>query len=169
MLHPKLKIWLKELLIALVILTLALNLISYIRSPLERGTALPKMELRVLDGTPIELHSQRSKPLLLHFWATWCPTCKLEAGHIESLSHHFDVLSVAVKSGSDAELKRYMDANGYTFAVASDPEGAFAAHFNIAAYPTTLIYNPSGSLSFAEVGYSSTLGLHLRMLLASYL
>ncbi len=166
MIHPKLKAWFKEALVTLVLLAVALNLISYMRSPAKRGDPLPELQLSLLNGSSFNTDINRSRPLLVHFWATWCPTCKLEAGAIELISHHFDVLTIAVKSGSNTELERYMYENGYTFAVVNDHDGALAERFNIAAYPSTLMYDPSGFLRFGEVGYTSTPGLYLRMLMA---
>lgn len=169
MFYSKLKIWLKEALITLLLLAVALNVISYLRSPLQRGDMLDAIELKLINGDDLHIDRNRSEPLMIHFWATWCPTCTFEADHIESLARRFDVVTIAVKSGNDTKLKRYMNDNGYTFAVANDPEGRLAERFNISAYPTTFIYAPSGSLRFGEVGYTSVAGLYLRMLLAPYL
>jgi thiol-disulfide isomerase/thioredoxin len=109
-----------------------------------------------------------TKPLLLHFWATWCPTCKLEASNIEFLSKYFQVITIAVKSGSSYEIKKYLDKHNYDYMVVNDENAKLSSKFNIGAYPTTFIYNKDKKLIFSEVGYTSTLGLALRMFWAGY-
>ena len=83
------------------------------------------------------------------------------------ISKRYQTLTIAVKSGSDLEIKNYLDEKNLDFAVTNDKYGAYAKEFNIAAYPTTLIYNSDGELVFSEVGYTSTVGLFLRMWWAS--
>jgi hypothetical protein len=47
--------------------------------------------------------------------------------------------------------------------VVNDKDGYYAKKFNISGYPTTFIYDKNKNLSFSEVGYTSILGLRLRM------
>ncbi|MDA3909010.1 MAG: redoxin domain-containing protein, partial [Sulfurimonas sp.] len=105
----------------------------------------------------------KDKPILIHFWATWCPTCKLEASNIQTISENFEVLIIAVNSGDNNDLKKYMYDNDLNYKVYNDTNGFFANEFNIAAYPTTFIYDKNRELVFSEVGFTSTWGLWLRM------
>lgn len=100
---------------------------------------------------------------MIHFWATWCPTCKLEASNIEAVSKAYDVLTIAVNSGSDAKIKSYMKERDLTFRVINDVDGKWAKQFHVEAYPTTFVYDASGELKFTEVGYTSTAGLLARL------
>ena len=108
----------------------------------------------------------KDKPVLIHFWATWCPTCKIEASNIQSISKNYEVLSIAVNSGEDTKIKEYMSKNNFDFKVYNDESGFFAKEFNIAVYPTTFIYDKEKNLIFSEVGFTSTLGLYFRMWIA---
>ncbi len=47
-----------------------------------------------------------NKPILLHFWATWCPTCKFEAPNIEKVSKDYEVITIAVQSGTKKRDKK---------------------------------------------------------------
>lgn len=102
----------------------------------------------------------------MHFWATWCPTCKVEAPNIESVSKNYNVLTIAVSSGSDEKVKAYMQEHELTFNVLNDVEGTWAKKFKVEAYPTTFIYDAKGELLFSEVGYTTTAGLLGRLKLA---
>lgn len=157
----KMKSILKEITIALLLLFILSNIISYIRQPELGSTHLPQIEVELIDGSIYKI--EKGKPLIIHFWTTSCPTCKLEAPNIETISKEYDVLSIAVNSGSNENIKAYMQENGWSFNVLNDREGAWTTEFNIAVYPTTFIYDAKGELRFTEVGYTTTAGLLARL------
>lgn len=158
--------YLKEIILFIVVMTLFANLISFYKSSDLNKDKIPKIETKLTNNRPYT--NPKDKPILVHIWATWCPICKLEAGNIQRVSKDYDVITIAVKSGSDLEIKHYMDDNNLDFKVINDKDGSWASKFNISAYPTTFIYDKNGELVFSEVGYTSTLGLWLRMLWSSY-
>ena len=137
------------------------NIMSYIRAPELASTQLPKIEAELLDGSVFKV--EEGKPLLLHYWAVWCPTCKLEAPNIEAVSKEYNVLTFAVNSGSDAKVKAYMQEHDLNFKVINDVDGVWAKQFKVEAYPTTFIYDTKGELRFTEVGYTTTAGLLARL------
>ena len=151
----------KEIAIVGVLAFILSNIISYMRSPELSSTQLPQMEVRLLDGS--QYSAEKGKPLVLHFWATWCPACKLEAPNIEFVSKDYEVLTVAVGSGNDAKVQSYINKYQYTFKVLNDSEGKWAKQFNVEAYPTTFIYDSKGELRFTEVGYTTIAGLLARL------
>jgi len=151
----------KELVIGAIILFILTNIISYIRKPTLNSTQLPHIEVQLLDGTQYVM--KEGKPLVVHFWATWCPTCKLEAQNIERIAKDYEVLTIAVNSGEDMKIKAYMTERELTFNVVNDKEGQWAEQFKVEAYPTTFIYDSKGMLKFTEVGYTSTVGFLARL------
>ena len=157
----KIQSTIKEITIILALLFIMSNIISYIRAPDLRSSQLPKIEANLVDGSTFSV--QKGKPLILHFWAISCPACKLEAPNIETVSKEYDVLTIAVNSGSDEEVKTYMQENGLSFKVFNDVHGVWATEFNINVYPTTFIYDAKGKLRFTEVGYTTTAGLLARL------
>ena len=152
----------KELISTLLMIFVISLVINYIRKP-EINENIFQLKLVDIKGKKIDLNEYKEKPLLVHFWATWCPTCKLEASNIESISKAYNVVTIAVNSGSNEAIESYMRERKLTYTVINDTQGALADKFNIEAYPTTLIYDTQGKLTFAEVGYSTTLGLKTRM------
>ena len=161
----KLKKYLKEFILFVVLLMIASNALSYYRSIDLNGKQLHIKEVTLLDGSTYILKQDR--PLLIHFWATWCPVCKLEAKNIQTIASKYEVLTIAVQSGSQEEIEAYMHQNNLDFKVVNDIEGSIAKQFNIQVFPTTFIYNRQKELYFSEVGYTSTLGLYLRMFFSS--
>ena len=154
---------LKEILIMLILLFVLSNILSYIRKPDLVNNTFPQTKSQLIDGSYFETSKMQGKPLLVHFWALWCPTCKLEASNIQTLSQKYEVLTIAVKSGSNEALKKYMIENGFDFKVINDTHGHWAEEFKIGAFPTTFIYDQHGELTFTEVGYTTTVGLMARM------
>lgn len=146
----------KEILFFSIVMIVLANLISIYKS-----SDLNK------DSLEINYPYDKSKPILIHIWATWCPTCKLEASNIQNISKDYQVLTYVVKSGSNNDIVNYMQENELDFNTINDQSGFYASKFNVAAYPTTLIYDKDQNLVFSEVGYTSTLGLKLRMWYAS--
>ena len=154
----------KEIAIGAILLFIFTNIISYIRKPELSSTQLPQLKTELLDGS--HYSPKKGKALVVHFWATWCPTCKLEASNIESVSKQYEVLTIAVNSGDNAKIKAYMSQRNLSFRVVNDSDGKWAKQFKVEAYPTTFIYDASGELKFTEVGYTSTAGLLARVKLS---
>jgi len=151
----------KEIAIGTVIVFILSNIISYVKKPDLDSNHLPSIEVTLLDGS-VYRH-EGNKPLVIHFWATWCKICKLEAQNIESLSKNYDVLTIAVKSGSDEEVQAYMQERNLSFKVLNDTEGVWTNKFKVEMFPTTFIYDGKGELRFTEVGYTTTAGLMARL------
>ena len=164
----KLKHWAKEIATTAVMLFIIANAISYFRSPDLLDKTLPTINTTLTNQEIFSSQEYQDKPLLIHFWATWCPTCKLEASNIQTLSEHYNVITIAVKSGSDEKINNYLKEHELDFKVINDADGVLASQFAVPAYPTTFIYDKNNKLSFSEVGYTSTFGLWLRILWAGY-
>ncbi len=157
----KLKRYIKEIITFIVVMTIIANIISLYKSSDLSKEKLQAINIELLNNENYSYPN--AKPILIHFWATWCPTCKLEASNIQTISEHFDVLSIAVNSGKNSELQKYMKDNNLSYKVLNDKNGFFAQEFKVAVYPTTFIYDKDKNLIFSEVGFTSTLGLWLRM------
>ena len=157
----KIKKFLKEVLLGVIALAIIANVISYFRKPKLDSLTLPHFNVKLIDNKLFV--PQIDKPIMIHFWAIWCPTCRTEAPNIQTVSQKYEVLSVAVKSGNNEKLREYMQKNGLNFRVLNDKTGKWAKEFKIKAFPTTFIYNKKHHLEFSEVGYTTTLGLLGRM------
>ena len=160
----KIKKYLKEGLVFIVVLTIAMNAMSYYRSLDLNKEKLTIESFELLDNKSYQIPTD--KPVLVHFWATWCPTCKFEAPNIEKISKDYEVITVAVQSGSKKEIQNYLEEHNLTFNVVNDNDGVYARKFNIQVFPTTFIYDKQKNLKFSEVGYTTTAGLYSRMALS---
>lgn len=157
----KIKSFSKEIIIAIVLLFIFSNVISYLRKPDLKSEKLSLYNARLIDNSIFEI--KKDKPIIIHFWATWCSACRMEAPNIQTISEGYEVLTFVVKSGDNSKIQAYMNKNKLSFNVVNDKDGRIAREFNIKAFPTTFIYNADKELKFTEVGYTSTIGLYGRM------
>lgn len=138
---------------------------AYQQRNLTSGRA-PEFEVIALDGTRVSLADYRGAPVLLHFWATWCGVCRAEQSSLDSVARELPVLSVASQSGGANEVAAYVKAHGVKPRVLVDASTMLANRYGVGSFPTTFVLDPDGKIRFAEVGYTTELGLRARMWLA---
>lgn len=155
------KKYLKETLKFVVLLAIILNVVSYYRSMDLNKDKLEETSFKLLDNSIYNI--PKDKAVLIHFWATWCSVCKVEAPNIQAVSKDYEVITIASQSGSKKQIEKYLKENNLNFKVVNDEDGNLARKFKISVFPTTFIYNKDKNLEFTEVGYTSTFGLLARM------
>ena len=156
----------REILILAVIVFIVSTVMNMYRSPQLDSNALPEIKATLIDNSIFDSSQATDKPLLINFWGTWCPVCAQEASNIESVSKKYRVITIAVNSGSDEKIKKWLSEHKVNYPVINDTSGKWAAQFKVSVYPTIFIYDSKGKLKFTETGYSTTLGLLARMKLA---
>ncbi len=149
----------------LVILTLFFALRAWQQRDIVTGPA-PELAGTLLDGQPVSLAELHGNPVLVYFWATWCSVCALEENSIDALAGRYHVITVAMQSGSDAEVISYLEENGLSFPVLNDPRGVFANNWGVRAVPASFVIDANGQIRFTEVGYTTGIGLRGRLWLA---
>jgi len=123
----------------------------------------PDISGKLLDGTPVSLQAMRGKPVLVHFWATWCPICGMEQSTIDAIAEDYTVLSVAMDEASPEEILAYMKDKGVNYPVLHDPDYRIARQYAIRGVPSSFIVDGEGNIRFVESGYTSSIGLRMRL------
>ncbi|MBT8439957.1 MAG: protein disulfide oxidoreductase [Gammaproteobacteria bacterium] len=160
--NPKLKKFIREVAILLVMVmsvSVAVNL--YKTWNVERGPA-PQLLFANIAGKPV-MAQPAGEPMLVHFWATWCPICALEQDSIQSIAQDYAVVTVAMQSGNAEELRQFMHKEGLNFTVVADEFGEIAKQWSVRGVPASFIIAPDGNIRFVEVGYTSEIGLRARL------
>ena len=135
---------------------------------LASGMAPPLMG-HLRSGENFELALQRGEPVLVHFWATWCPVCRLGERDIEALAEEHSVVTVAMQSGGARDIATHMDEEGLNFPVITDRDGELAARWGVRGVPASFVVDGAGRIRFSTVGYSTPVGLRGRLWLADKL
>ena len=147
-------------------LTLILVVISAVRFWQQRDVVsgiAPNINAVMLSTQHFELYQNNNRPILVHFWATWCPVCKLEQSNIDNIAESHAVMTVAMQSGDDGELRQFMKDEKLSFNVINDQSSIISRSYNIKGVPVSFIINKENKIEFVEVGYTTELGLRLRL------
>jgi len=131
------------------------------------GTA-PAIHARLLDGKQVTLSEYRGRPVLVHFWASWCPVCRFTHASVDSLAEDYDVLTIAMMSGDAEMVGEYVREQGIAAPVIVDEQGDWANLYKVKGVPASFIISPDGEVTDVEIGYSSYWGLRIRMFLAGF-
>jgi thiol-disulfide isomerase/thioredoxin len=158
------KRWRRWLLEAGLVLGVLLMVRCYQARDLVAG-AMPVRELVTSEGQRLSLTAQG--PTLVHVFATWCGVCRLEEGSVQRVSERARVISIASRSGSAADVAAYMKERGLAYPVVLDGSGALARKLGVHAFPTSFFVDSAGNIVTREVGYTTELGLRLRLWLAA--
>jgi len=124
----------------------------------------------VQDAAVLSLAQWRAahpgRPVALNFWAEWCPICKLEQDNITRVTSHWPVLTVAMRSGEAETVRQALTRRGLPWATVVDPQGEIAARYGVSAVPAFIVIDANGRVSASSVGYTTTLGMWLRLMWA---
>lgn len=120
------------------------------------GELAPDVTFTTADGEQASLADYRGQPLVLNFWASWCPPCVAEMGDALRPVHeaHGDevaFLGVNLRDEPDA-AQRIVDATGVTYDLALDPDGAVFAAFGGLGMPTTVFIDRDGRIVEQHTG-----------------
>ncbi|MEA3405245.1 MAG: redoxin domain-containing protein [Pseudomonadota bacterium] len=165
---PKLwqKGWVKNLLTVLIFVIAYLSLRPFMQGEVIHGQ-IPAIEMETITGEYVSL-ADIKEPTLVHIWATWCPICDVTKGSVESVAEDYQVINIATQSGDDQALLEYAKLNELNpNIIINDYDGKLMQQFGNKAVPADFIIAPGGQIEFVEVGFTSEIGLRLRLWWAS--
>lgn len=115
-----------------------------------RGDPAPDFTLEDSSGIRISLSDHRGKVCLVHFWATWCDTCKYELPSVEHLHQKFKdrglvVLSVLEDQDDPSEaLAKIREGMPISFPILLDADGYAAQTYMAYGVPESFIIDKDG-------------------------
>lgn len=158
--------WLKQLLFMLVVLTVFSAALDVWRSRDISTDQLPNIQATTVQGDKVDLLAMSHKqPVLLYFWGSWCPVCSFVSPSVDIAASQYPVITVAMNSGTDEKVRKYLQHKGYDFAVVNDPRGEISQQWSMQLTPTLLVIK-DGELAYYTSGFTSLPGIWWRVLLA---
>jgi peroxiredoxin len=117
----------------------------------------PDFTLTDIDGKSRSLSSYRGKIVMLHFWATWCVSCRHEMPVLHKLrkefvGRDFKMLCVNVDRGNQDAIETFMHDIDLHFHTLLDPDGEVRNAYAVRALPTTYLIGRDGKFSGLIIG-----------------
>lgn len=111
------------------------------------GDLAPTFETVDLTGRAVSLQDYRGRVVVLNFWATWCPPCRVEMPELDAyqaeMGDRIAILGVDMGEPPGA-IVPFVRQYGLRFPILLDETGAIAASYGVTGLPTSLILDPSG-------------------------
>jgi len=154
--------WLSLALQLLLVLVVVLGIRGWQLKDSVSGPA-PAIDAQLLSGEHIQLQDYRGRPVLVHFWATWCPICKFENAGINAIADDYPVLTIASWSDGESEVRQFMQQQQLDMPVIIDADGEWARLYGVTGVPASFVIDAAGVIRFRERGFTSETGLRLRL------
>ncbi len=134
---------------------------------LKPGAQAPDFTLKTLVGKPVSLSGLRGRVVLVDFWASWCPPCRLSMPHTQALSDALgrkgltvvSVNSWDTRAGMQAFLKAHPE---YTTTLLFDDAPTAHGHreksvasrlYGVRGIPTLYLLDKTGHVAASFIGY----------------
>lgn len=109
------------------------------------GQTLPKLAVKFIGDAP----ALAGKPLILEFWATWCPPCRESIPHLNQVYTTYKAKGleiVGVTKEDAATVTAFTKSIPINYHVALDPAATLAAHFGITGIPHAMLVDKTGKI-----------------------
>ena len=117
----------------------------------EKKMMAPDFAMQDAQGNSVKFSDLFGKPIVLNFWATWCPPCKSEMPDFnivfEELGEDIQFVMLDAVDGirETREIgETYVAEQGFTFPVYYDMEQEAVIQYGIRAFPTTIFIDSEG-------------------------
>jgi thiol-disulfide isomerase/thioredoxin len=111
----------------------------------------PDFQLPDAGGRTVSLSSQRGHPVLLNFWATWCPPCVDEVPSLEELARKLDgtdLRLLAVSVDDDWATIRRFFPKGSAIGVLLDTSHEIPKKFGTEKFPESFLVDAAGRVRY---------------------
>ena len=111
----------------------------------------PDFQLPDAGGRTVSLSSERGHPVLLNFWATWCPPCVDEVPSLEDLARKLDgtdLRLLAVSVDDDWGAIRRFFPRGSAIGVLLDASHEIPKKFGTEKYPESFLIDAAGRVRY---------------------
>lgn len=112
--------------------------------------------LPLFDGGEITLSDLRGKPVVINFWASWCPSCREEAPALEKMWRFYKgrgvtFIGVNIQDGEE-DARAYIEEFDITYPNGPDLGGRITIDYGVSGIPVTFFVNSEGLIVSRWVG-----------------
>lgn len=122
------------------------------------GFLAPEFSLLGINGEEITLSKLRGTPVMINFWASWCPPCKAEMPTMQLAyekykDRGFTILAINATNQDNLDAAAsFISDNGLTFPVLLDSNGQTTEDYQIRSLPTSFFIDRDGRITDVVVG-----------------
>ncbi|MBI2854767.1 MAG: TlpA family protein disulfide reductase [Chloroflexi bacterium] len=113
-------------------------------------------QLQLFDGGQLKLSEFKGRPVVVNFWASWCPPCREEAQLLESTWRAYRDRGVAFVGvdiqDREADARAYIKEFGITYPNGPDPGSEIAIDYGVSGIPVTFFISRDGYIVNRWVG-----------------
>ncbi len=113
------------------------------------GETAPGFRMVLADGSHINIEDLQGRPVMINFWATWCPPCRREMPDIIAASEaHEELVVLAVNVQEDLKtVEPFVNDFGISMPVLMDGEGKLRNAYGVSGMPTSVFIDQEGNVS----------------------
>jgi len=128
------------------------------QTPAASQQKAPDFTLKDLNGNDFRLFNQAGKVIIVDFWATWCPPCRMEIPDFQSLYSKYSnqgLLLVGVSLDDSSEpVKEFVKKYNVSYPVVMGNEQVANSYGGIRGIPTTFVIDGKGNIYKKYIGYT---------------
>jgi cytochrome c biogenesis protein CcmG/thiol:disulfide interchange protein DsbE len=116
----------------------------------------PDFTLKTFKGDTVSLEGLKGKAIVLNFWASWCPPCRVEATLLERtwrIYRNRDVVFLGVNiQDRKKDALSYIREFNVTYPNGPDPTGEISIDYGVSGLPVTFFISKKGMIVRRWVG-----------------
>jgi peroxiredoxin len=122
----------------------------------ETGWTVPDVRLPTLDGDSVALSDFRGRPIVVNFWASWCPPCReefpvLEAARDRHLEDGLEILGITHNDGPTYS-QAFVSERGAAWPMLVDADDRARNAFGAMGLPTSYFVDAHGVVRQVHFG-----------------
>ncbi|HSJ09265.1 MAG TPA: TlpA disulfide reductase family protein [Longimicrobiales bacterium] len=123
----------------------------------DRGPA-PVFALQSLTGDTVSLESLRGQVVLVNFWASWCPPCRVEMPgfervYRENAGNGFTILGIATDSNQRDRIQEFVTERDITYPILLGTMDVIRAYGGVDALPESFLVDRDGRIRHRVIGF----------------
>ncbi len=121
------------------------------------GQQAPDFTLRDFDNKEVKLSELRGKPVLLDFWATWCPPCVESMPHLQNLHSEkgeaLHIYAINLREERD-KVQQFLKQHELDLPVLLDTQGQVGQQYHVRSIPQTVLIDAKGVVRQVYIGFA---------------
>ena len=132
------------------------------------GRPAPDFTLPDVEGNPISLHGYQGEVVLINFWGAWCPPCRAEMPHLQTVYEEFkpkglEIIGVDVPPDTEKDVTEFVERLKLDWVFVMDQDWDVSRAYGVAAFPSTFFLDRQHVVRQVRVGAMSEKELRERL------